>query len=173
MTDPYITDLQQIRELTEVNRDAFEVMGYMVELYEDISDVAIDRIVEEVAAPVRAGLDCTECGNCCRSLQVHVTPSDVEQLAVATHSTVDDVHDAYLTDEGCADIEEWRRFRHQPCSFLSGNMCSVYAHRPETCRAYPEMTDFRWLWETYVEGAKVCPIIYNTLVGMVKRVETL
>jgi len=173
MTNAYVTDLTQIRELTEANRDAFEVMGHMVELYEDISDNEIDRIVEDVAAPIRAGIDCTECGNCCRSLQVHVTPSDVELLAIGTGSTITEVHERYLTDEGCAEIEEWRRFKHQPCSFLNGNMCSVYEHRPETCRAYPEMTDFRWLWETYVEGAKVCPPIYNTLVGMVERVETL
>jgi uncharacterized protein len=168
-----ITDLNAIQQLTEQQRDAFEVMGHMIEIYEDISDAEIDRIVAEVAAPIREAIDCTACGNCCRALQVHVTPEDVETLAAGIDVSVDAIHIRYLTDEGCAEIEEWRKFKQRPCAFLDGNRCSVYAHRPETCRAYPELTDFRWLVETYIEGAKTCPIIYNTLVSMLDRVETL
>ncbi|MEO0562104.1 MAG: YkgJ family cysteine cluster protein [Chloroflexota bacterium] len=173
MPEGYVTDLDALPGLVEQQRDVFEVMGHMLEIYEDIPDDAVDRIVAEVAEPVRAGIDCTACGNCCKRLQVHVTPSDVEVLAAGIHLPIAEVHERYLTDEGCAEIEEWRKFNQQPCAFLDGERCSVYAHRPETCRAYPELTDFRWLIDTYIEGAKLCPIIYNTLVAMVVRVDAL
>ncbi len=168
-----VTDLDEIARLTDKQQDAFEVMGHMLEIYEDIPDAEVDRIVGEVSAPIREAIDCTACGNCCMRLQVHVTPDDVATLAAGIDVPVNAIHERYLTDEGCAEIEEWRRFKHSPCAFLDGKRCSVYEHRPETCRAYPELTDFRWLIDTYIEGARICPIIYNTLVAMVKRVDAL
>jgi uncharacterized protein len=168
-----VTDLSKIARLTDENWDAFEVMGHMLEIYEEISDAEVDRIVAEVSAPIRDAIDCTACGNCCARLQVHVTPSDVETLSAHIDIPINEIHDQYLTDENCAEIGEWRRFKHSPCAFLNGKRCSVYKARPETCRAYPELTDFRWLIDTYIEGAKICPIIYNTLVAMVKRVDAL
>ena len=173
MSDGYITDLDEIRRLTDEQQDAFEVVGHMLEIYEEIPDDEVDRIVGEVAAPIREAIDCTECGNCCMKFQIHLLPPDVERLAAGIDVSINDIHERYLTDEGCAEIEEWRRFKHSPCAFLDGKRCSVYEHRPETCRAYPEMTDFRWLIGTYIEGARYCPIIYNTLVGMVQRVDEL
>lgn len=172
-TRELVTDLDEIARLTDENWDTFEVMGYMLEIYEDIPDAEIDRIVAEVAAPIRAGIDCTQCGNCCMRLQVHVTPADVAALAARVDVPVSAIHETYLTDHGCVEIGEWRRFKDSPCAFLDGKRCSVYESRPETCRAYPELTDFRWLIDTYIEGAKLCPIIYNTLAAMVKRVDAL
>jgi len=172
-THQLITDLNALPRLTDEQQDAFEVMGFMLEIYEDIPDDEVDRIVQEVAAPIREAIDCTACGNCCRKLQVHVTPEDVETLAAGIDVPISEIHERYLTDEGCAEIEEWRKFEHSPCAFLDGNRCTVYQHRPETCRAYPELTDFRWLIDTYIEGARLCPIIYNTLVAMVTRVDEL
>jgi Fe-S-cluster containining protein len=173
MSRELVTDLVALPSLTDKYKDAFEVMGYMLEIYEDISDEELDRIVEQVAAPIREAIDCTACGNCCRTLQVHVTPGDVELLAHGVDIPVRDIHVNYLTGEGCAEIEEWRKFKHSPCAFLQDKRCSVYEFRPETCRAYPELTDFRWLIDTYIEGARLCPIIYNTLVAMVSRVDEL
>lgn len=173
MPQELVTNLDEIQRLTDANLNAFEVMGYMIEYFEDIPDEEIDRIVEEVAAPIRAAIDCTQCGNCCRALQVHLSQEDVQQLSDGIHIPVQQIITEYITHEDCAEIGEWGRFKHQPCAFLKGSVCSVYAHRPETCRAYPEMKDFRWLWDTYIDGARICPIIYNTLAGMVERVETL
>jgi Fe-S-cluster containining protein len=168
-----ITDLDAIRRLTAEKWDEFEVMGYMLELYEDISDAEIDALVEQVAAPIREAIDCTQCGNCCRSLQVHLTREDVATLSAGIHITPDEIETQYLTTEGCAEIGEWARFKDIPCRFLADSRCTVYPHRPETCRAYPELTAFRWLIDTYIEGAQLCPIIYNTLVAMVDEVDKL
>lgn len=170
---PLETDLDAIRRLTAEKIDEFEVMGYMLELYEEIPDAEVDAMAESVAAPIREAIDCTKCANCCRGLQVHVTPADVERLAEGMHIPVDEVMTRYITHEGCAVIGEWARFNEQPCPLLNGTLCSVYAHRPETCRAYPFFTDFRWLIDTYIEGAERCPIIYNTLVAMLDVVNNL
>lgn len=172
MTDaPLITDLNEIQRLAESQRDAFEVMGYMLEIYEEIPDEEIDRVVNEIADPIRAAIDCTECGNCCRSLQVHVTKEDVQRLSDGIHIPVEDIMTRHISHDQCAEIGEWAKLDPQPCPFLNGSVCSVYEHRPETCRAYPEFADFRWLIDTYIDGAALCPIIYNTMVAMLKRVD--
>lgn len=166
-----ITDLDEIKRRTQQNRDAFEIMGYMLEFYETLPDTFIDETVEAVAAPIRAAIDCTQCANCCRGLQVHVTPADVNTLAAGLDCTPEDIRERYITHDQCAEIGEWGRFKQIPCPFLDGKLCSIYPHRPEACRAYPFFTDFRWLIDTYIEGAERCPIIYNTLIAMTKIVD--
>jgi Fe-S-cluster containining protein len=34
-------------------------------------------------------------------------------------------------------------FKSMPCSFLSGNSCTVYAHRPNDCCSYSFISDMR------------------------------
>ncbi|MFZ4816699.1 MAG: hypothetical protein ACOYL5_19340, partial [Phototrophicaceae bacterium] len=62
-----ITDPKALPALVDQARDSFAVMGYMLEFYTDLSDAEIDALVESVAAPIRAAIDCTQCANCCQS----------------------------------------------------------------------------------------------------------
>src|SRR5690606_12188838 len=65
-------------------------------------------------------------------------------------------------------------FKPKPCAFLKGNLCSVYAHRPTACSDYPQFTpDFRWMLNWMIEGAQLCPIIYNVLDAMHEKVDAL
>ena len=171
--DSLITDLNQLEHLAQQHHDDFEVLGYMLELHEEISDEAIDAWVDEVAQPVIGAIDCTQCANCCRSLDVHVTEEDAQRLANGIHVSLDSI----MTDidtESAKKVKEWGKFKAKPCGFLKGNLCSVYAHRPETCRIYPAFTpDFRWTISDTIEGASICPIIYNTLIALHDRLDEI
>ena len=134
-----------------------------------LDDAKLDTYVEQIAAPIIAAIDCTKCANCCRSLDVYLVEDDARRLADGLMIPLDAVETRYIDHESAAEVEEWGKFRQRPCAFLDGKLCSVYAHRPESCRLYPAFTpDFRWTLDDTIEGASLCPIIYNVLVASVR-----
>lgn len=172
MNQPLITDLNEIKQLAAQHHDDFEVMRYMLEMDDDLNDSALDARVDAIAAPIIAAIDCKQCANCCRSLDVYLTEPDAQRLAEGIHIPVEDIITRYI--DPAAEVEEWGKFRARPCAFLNGNLCSVYAHRPESCRIYPVFTpDFRWTLADTIEGAALCPIIYNTLVALLDQVDEI
>ena len=171
--DNLVTDLEQIKILAQQNHDDFEVLGYMLELHEETPDDVIDTWVDSIAKPIIEAIDCTQCGNCCRSLDVYVTPDDVQRLSTGIVIPLDTIM-TDIDNESAPKVGEWGKFKAKPCGFLDGNLCSVYAHRPETCRTYPVFTpDFRWTIDDTIEGASICPIIYNVLTTLHDRIDDL
>jgi Fe-S-cluster containining protein len=174
MSQELITHLDEISRLAVERRDEFEVLRYTLEGDDDLTDAEIDAAVDRIAQPIVAAIDCTQCANCCRGLLVSLVPSDAERLADAIDIPVEHVVTQYVDLERGREVEEWGVFRHRPCVFLRGNLCSVYSHRPESCRTYPLFTpDFRWTLEHTIAGAGTCPIIYNVLSEMVSRADEL
>lgn len=164
---PIETDLNRIATITAGQRDDNEAFRYYVDTMwerDGRSDSALDALVESVAAEVSAQVDCTACGNCCRSLQVGLVPGDVPRLADALLIPPERVLERYVARRDGPPDQEWGVFRHTPCAFLRGRTCVVYAHRPQACRAYPAFTpDFRWLMKPIMAGAGQCPIIFNVI----------
>jgi Fe-S-cluster containining protein len=127
-----------------------------------------------VAKPIVEAIDCTRCGNCCRSLDVYITPEDAQTLSEAVDVPVHAVMTRYVDLDSARRVGEWGKLRQHPCPFLRGSLCSVYAHRPQTCRTYPMFTpDFRWTLEDLIDGAALCPIIFNVLERMVEITDDL
>lgn len=88
---------------------------------------------------------CRSCVACCSSAQfVHVTPDDVEALA---HIPTELLFPAPGAPEGhrLMGYDEQGR-----CPMLTDTGCSIYAHRPQTCRQY----DCRVFAATGVEPGK-------------------
>ena len=172
MNQPLVTDLDQIKQLAAQHHDDFEVMRYMLEADDDLDNTELDAQIDAIAAPIIAAIDCKQCANCCRSLDVYLTEPDAQRLANGIHIPVDEILTGYI--DSAAEVEEWGKFRARPCAFLQDKLCSVYAHRPESCRIYPVFTpDFRWTLTDTIEGAALCPIIYNTLVAMLDQVDEI
>ena len=170
--NPIVTDLNQIKTLAQEHHDDFEVLGYMLELYEDVSDEQVDAWVDRVAQPIVDAIDCTQCANCCRSLDVYLTQDDAERLSKGCDISLDSI-ETVIDHESARKVKEWGKFQAKPCGFLKGKLCSVYEHRPETCRTYPALTpDFRWTMDDTIEGASICPIIYNVLIALHKDIDT-
>lgn len=160
----YPIDLDFIAEEAVRRKDDYEAFKYYVEL-DERSDDTLDALVENVAAPIVEAVDCTKCGNCCRSLGVYVTENDTERIATTTHISVDELLSTIIDQDAAKDVGEWGVFNSSPCLFLQDdNLCQIYENRPDSCRAYPCFTPhFRWLVEDILGGVGFCPIIYHVI----------
>jgi len=169
-----ITDLDEIKTLVAQRQDEFEVMRYMLQLDDDLNDTQLDKLIDTIATPIIEAIDCTQCANCCRSLDVYLTQSDASNLAAHLDIPLRDITLQYIDTDTAPAVEEWGKFRHQPCALLDGKRCAVYTHRPDTCRRYPQFTpDFRWVLDDLIEGAAVCPIIYNVLSEVAQQADDI
>lgn len=167
-----ITELPLVRRLAAERRDQYEVLLHYLQGEEKLDDATLDAYVERIAAPILAEIDCKACANCCRSLDVYVTPEDARRLADGLHIPLETIETVYVDHQSAAEQGEWGKLAQRPCAFLVGNLCGVYAHRPESCRAYPALTpDFRWTLADTLAGASICPIIFNVLERLLPLVE--
>jgi hypothetical protein len=117
---------------------------------------AIDRIGRLVAGK----MDCTQCANCCKGLAIVPKSTDVKRLSDGLNISPYEFKTKYLKKDHEGDLV----FKQRPCPFLKSNKCSVYEHRPETCRSYPHLEKQHMAGRGWhiVENTRVCPIVYNT-----------
>ncbi|MBM4258477.1 MAG: YkgJ family cysteine cluster protein [Deltaproteobacteria bacterium] len=95
--------------------------------------------------------NCTGCGNCCRDTVVCLTDADIQRIVDGTGKAVSSFVQFY-DDDGvalAASSPFWVPFSDKPavmglrstrghCVFLDGeNRCTIYEHRPVTCRQHP------------------------------------
>lgn len=174
MKDDLLIDPSALPQLAEQRWEQWDVMKYQLQYDDDLTDEHLDQLVESLAQPIISAIDCTKCGNCCRTLWVDVEPSDVTRLAKGLHVRPEDITTHYVTHPVEGDHLAWGRIRSRPCPFLDGMRCGVYDHRPQTCRDYPFLTpDFRWTLDDLMSGAGICPIIYHTLCAVEERVDDI
>jgi len=141
---------------------------------------------EEYSFDCHPGVVCfTEC---CRMLELVLTPYDVLRLRRGTGLTSQELHDRYIIEErGEQDlfpkyyltmIDDGRA----SCAFVDSSGCQVYEHRPGACRAYPlgraavktrsgELNQhFVLLKETHCQGfsepCKQTPLSYSEQQGL-------
>lgn len=162
-----ITDLVQIRLLGEKKRPENERFRKHMK-----SRDHSDRILRRVAEEIEQQVDCTVCANCCRVATAQVSERDIERLARYLRISVPKFLAGYTTESE----EEGRILQRTPetgCVFLSGNECTVYDARPETCQKFPHLVRGSGsiasrMWQ-FVDRACYCPIVYNTLEAFKKE----
>jgi uncharacterized protein len=162
-----LTDLAEVRrlahELWEENCDFRDFVNHAL----GWSDKKLNALVNEVAGEMAAAIDCRTCGACCRELDVAVTAADCRRLARWLGLSPARFEDRFtkIGDEGD------REFASRPCSFLSGTTCSVYQYRPVVCRSYPYLDQgFRKRGLTAISNAETCPIVFNTIEELKRRI---
>ncbi len=163
------TDLDYIADRAAEQQDAYEVLLYQLQWDDAIDDSKLDAYVEAIAAPIRAAIDCTQCANCCLGSAVCIVPSDITRLAKGIGQTEAEITAAYVANpETGGDMTLCSR----PCKLLDGLRCSVYAHRPQSCRDFPAFApDFRWILAHIIKGATICPIIYHVLDALIAQID--
>jgi hypothetical protein len=77
-------------------------------------------------------LDCQTCAACCRHNRVVLTREDLARWRDAGRAELTGA--AYVTPSRPRSL---RLLPHGDCVFLAGNLCGVYALRPDNCRAFP------------------------------------
>lgn len=156
-----LTDLKQIQELAKAQDDENIRFRQFLAYRLPWSDRHLDEVVLQIAHEVSAGIDCTQCANCCKTLEVSLRDADLERLATHLGITIGEVEARYASSGRQCD----RAFAHHPCALLHNDRCTVYEARPEDCRAYPHLDtgDFRSRMWQLLPHAENCPIIFNTL----------
>lgn len=81
--------------------------------------------------------------DCCRELELLLTPYDVLRLRLATGLQSSELHQRYIIEE-FSDNDRFPRFYlsmvddgRASCVFVNDAGCSIYDHRPGACRTYP------------------------------------
>jgi Fe-S-cluster containining protein len=156
-----VTDLVQIRLLGEKKREENGRFRVFMK-----SRDHSDRILRRIAQGIEDEIDCTICANCCRVATAKVNERDVAKLAKRLR-----ISEARFLAEYTEESEEegriLRRTEGEGCVFLSGNECSVYDARPDSCQRFPHVVRGNGsiasrMWE-FIDRACYCPIVYNSL----------
>jgi uncharacterized protein len=159
-----VTDLNEIAAFSVLKERENEEF---VEYLKSCNSNQIDTAVVELNAAIEPKIDCTACGNCCKTLMVNVTAKESENLASFLHLSLDETKATYL-EEG---LQETFIMKSMPCSFLKGTTCSIYENRFEGCKEFPNLnkTEFTKRLFTTMMHYDRCPIIFN-VVEELKRV---
>lgn len=122
---------------------------------------ALDQVVFELDQGISPKIDCTQCGNCCKSLMITVSETEADNLAEVLDQTRTQFDQQYL-EKGMHGL---MLINAIPCHFLSDNKCRVYEHRFEGCREFPalHLPHFQKRLFTHFMHYQRCPIIFNVM----------
>ena len=157
----YITDLDfiagQAHEKAEEN-DHF--IGFL----KGNDNTELDDLAHVINNKVSAAVDCTKCGNCCKTLVINVTADEVGKLAEHLLLTEAETKEIYIEES-----QQGNCFINTiPCHFLSDNKCSIYEARFTECRDFPHL--HKPGFKSRLSGTLMhygrCPIIYNVIEEM-------
>jgi len=153
-----ITNLVQIKEIAtkkEPENDRFRI--YLKQQDRNF----IDSIVHALNDTINPQIDCTACGNCCKSLMINVTTGEAEALATRLQLSLATVKEKYIEES-----EQGQLIMNTiPCHFLSGSSCSIYEDRFTECREFPHLHKPHFTGRLFgiMMYYGMCPIIFNVV----------
>jgi len=144
------TDLSRIQSLSQEHGD--ENWEFRSWLKQNAPD-NIDCVVEALSQKYFALIDCTQCANCCRSLQTEFHKSELHIIAKTLGQSIEAFEKQFMS-EGMVN---------PPCPMLNGKLCSIYENRPEVCRSYPHLEQPRFTTRLMgvIGNVAICPIAFN------------
>ena len=154
---PVLTDLKKIKCISAEKEDENDAFRFFLKQQDGEQ---IDRIVHRLNDEIAPEVNCTQCGNCCKSM-VNVTSEEV--LSLATHLQI---NLAGFKEKYIEESEQGQMIINAiPCHFLSGTTCSIYEYRFTQCRDFPHLHKPHFtgrLFGTLMYYA-TCPIIFNVV----------
>ncbi len=155
-----LSDIQQLAPQREDENDAF--CSFLKQ--QDTS--VVDELVNRLHTKAEAAIDCTQCGNCCRTLMINVTEEEANRLSEHLSVTRTTFDQTFL-EKGESELMIMNTI---PCSFLKETSCTVYPYRFAGCREFPglHLPHFtKRLFTTFMHYDR-CPIIF-TVVEQLKK----
>jgi uncharacterized protein len=118
-------------------------------------------VVASLNSEIAPQIDCTSCGNCCKSLMVNINEQEASSLADHLRLSRDNFDNKYI-EKGSNGIMLLNAI---PCHFLSDNKCTVYEYRFEGCKEFPalHLPGFKKRAFTTFMHYDRCPIIFNVV----------
>jgi uncharacterized protein len=128
-----------------------------------------DEVAGELHRQAFEILDCTQCANCCKTLDIKFTEEDIERIAGHLNMEIADFVETYLeTDEEDGS----HKAREKPCPFLGeDDHCTIYEMRPTVCQEYPHTDKPGLTFRTMgvANNALVCPAVFWIVERMKER----
>jgi len=153
-----ITDISTLQEL-EITRAEDNDDFYLLLQQHDAKE--LDALVHTLNEQVSSAIDCTACGNCCRSLMINVEPGEPEILASHLNMTIPRLYEEFIevSQQGKMIVNAI------PCHFLSDNICTIYPQRFNECRQFPHLhkPGFVQRYPGTIMHYGRCPIIFNVI----------
>jgi Fe-S-cluster containining protein len=125
------------------------------------SSIEIDTLVAELNTVIEPKIDCTQCGNCCKTLMIQVEEEEIKVLTKNLKISTNKFKKKYIEQGGSNRMI----MNTIPCHFLSENKCSVYEHRFSSCREFPALHISGFtsrIFTTFMHYDR-CPIIFNVI----------
>jgi Fe-S-cluster containining protein len=143
-------DLSRIQQLSQEHDDEnWEFRSWLKQYAPD----DVDDTIKTLSQKYFALIDCTQCANCCRSLQMEFKNNELHAIA----NTLGQSIEAFQKQSMSEDMV------NPPCPMLNGKLCSIYENRPEVCRSYPhlEQPEFTSRLIGVINNLAICPIAFN------------
>ncbi len=162
---PLQTDLATIAievESMESENDAFRAF------LKQQPSKKLDQLVHAINDGIAGAIDCTQCGNCCKSLMINITIPEAEKLANLLHLNLPELKQAYLDESESGQL----LMNKIPCHFLIDKKCSIYENRFSSCRDFPHLHQdgcSNRLFSLFMHYG-TCPIIFNVMENL--KIET-
>ncbi len=160
-----VTSLEKIAALSadnEKENDAFA--GFLKQQ----DGETIDELVFGLNEKIEPAIDCTVCGNCCKTLMINVTEQEADNLSNYLNQPLQKVKQQYL-EKG---LGNQYIINQMPCHFLNGTVCSIYPQRFAGCREFPALNQPHFtqrLFTVFMHYGR-CPIIFNVVEAL--KIET-
>ncbi len=148
-------------DLTAFNKAARKAQRENQEFYRRLkarTPKDLDNIFQEAHEEVFKKTDCLSCANCCKTTSPVFYERDIDRAAKAARLKPGAFIDKYLRIDEDGDYV----LQQTPCPFLgSGNLCSIYASRPQACREYPHTNRKRMyqILDLTCRNTMVCPAV--------------
>lgn len=157
-------DLIQIRLQAEKKEEENDRFRIFLKTKCRLEPEEIDERAFAATRHVWAGIDCTQCANCCREVRPTFSEEEVNRLARRLAMTRQQFVEAYLQRSEPGDDNPWTT-RSTPCPFLKDNLCSVYEDRPADCSGYPYLykPNFSFRTMAMVNRTFTCPVVYEVM----------
>jgi uncharacterized protein len=121
----------------------------------------LDDLFVTIQDTITPQIDCTQCGNCCKTLMINVEPIEANIAAQYLQMSNLSFEEKYIEKS----LGGKMLINAIPCHFLNNNKCSIYLQRFAGCKEFPALhlpqTQKRLF--TIMMHYGRCPIVYNVV----------
>jgi uncharacterized protein len=152
----YTIDLALLAEAAAKKQDENESFCKFVA---KLNPTEVDAAAHRINDSVSAGIDCTQCANCCKTLVIEAESDECRRVAAAVGQSEEQFLSEYIE----VSLAGKMYLNTHPCKLLSNNKCTVYASRFADCRDFPHLhkSGFAKRAPLTIMYFGACPIIYH------------
>lgn len=131
----------------------------------------VDEQVSNLNKTIEKEIDCTLCGNCCKTLMINVEEDETIVASNYLKQSIYDFKTNYI-EQGMTDMMIINAI---PCHFLANTSCSIYPARFKGCKEFPglHLANVKTRMFTIMMHYNRCPIIYNVIEGLKVKIEEM